>query len=533
MLSLKKLHLVRLRPLLISVLAVVALVSCMDYDSYEQEIQEDVEKYINLKISVSSLSQQTRAGEIPASGENGDGREAGFERENEVKGVTLVLYQGSGIDADGTTKIDFVQYFTTTRDGATATPDTQYGDTKGVEVTYTTGDQKLKHDLDITKTYHAIVIANANLDGVFKAGTTTLSQVRDYQFGYIYNGGAETSASEVSDFIMSSESDVSMNFTAVASLEGTAYYYRFSTPILIERLAARIDFWAKGATYVTKDKGDANTLTTPGYKYDVVGSRGDWFVVTRITPFNLNRMKASSAIVGGEYLIKRLSTDLADATKTIYLDDEASNKYVVDPAMFIKTNPSTFPYAYNSDLQTEVIDRYAADPITISSNPYSRTMANLKAAVVDAATTTAGYKSHKESTSDPADIPNFIIGYAMENTLLPSSPLVNFATGIAIEGDYYPAGSNADPTKVKRYVYYGYLRHQGLSTTSYTAYEADDFKTNFTNISDISTTFVMPFAVVRNNIYRIYIDHIDEKGSMELSIKVKKWDPYIHEFIYM
>ena len=160
-------------------------------------------------------------------------------------------------------------------------------------------------------------------------------------------------------------------------------------------------------------------------------------------------------------------------------------------------------------------------------------MANLKAAVVDPATTTAGYKSHKEATTDADNIPNFIVGYAMENTMLPTSPLANFATGIAIEGDYYPAGSNADPSKVKRYVYYGYLRHQGISSSSYTAYEADDFKTTFTTTSALSTSFVMPFGVVRNNIYRIYIDHIDEKSSLTLSIKVKKWDPFIHDFIYM
>ena len=501
------------RLLLASLLMMPLLVSCYDYKDDEQLMTD-------------------RAGEIPASGENGDGREAGFERENKVDGITLVLYQGTGINDSGTIKIDFVQYFPTTKEGSAATPDTQYDDTKGVEVIYSTGDQKLKHELDMTKTYHAIVIANVNLDGIFVAGTTTLQQVRDYQFAYIHNGGAASSAGDVTNFIMTSEVDATLTFSSVGVLEDNAYYYRFTDALLIERLAARIDFWAKGATYVTKDKGDVNTLLTPGYKYDVTGARGDWFVVTRITPFNLNRMKPNGTN-GGEYLIKRLSTDLSDATKTVYLDDEAYNKYVLDPAMSVKTDPSSFPYAYNSNLQTEIIDRYDADPITINQNPYSRTMADLKAVVVDPATTTAGYKSHKEESSDAANIPNFIVGYAMENTLLSTSPLKDFATGIAIEGDYYPAGSNADPTKVKRFVYYGYLRHQGMSSTSYTAYEADDFKTTFTTISDMGTSFVMPFGVVRNNIYRIYIDRIDEKGTLELKIKVKKWDPFTHDFIYM
>ena len=525
---LRKLHLIK--SLLTAALAAPLLMSCYNYDHEEVEMSEISDKYINLKISVSTIDQRTRSGEKPASGENGDGREAGFERENKVDGITLVLYQGTGINAAGSTIIDFVQYFPTTKVGTAATPDTQYGDTKGVEVVYSTGDQKLKHELDMTKEYQAIVIANVNLDGTFVAGTTTLQTVRDYQFAYLHNGSASTPAENVTNFIMTSEYNATLAFGSAGELIGNAFYYRFSDAICIERLAARIDFWAKGATYVTKDKGDVNTLSTPGYKYDVVGSHGDWFVVTRITPFNLNRMGGTN---GGEYLIKRLTTDLADATKTVYLDDEASNKYVVDPATSIKTVPSSFPYTYNSGLQAEVIDRYASDPITINSNPYSRTMANLKAAVVDPATTTAGYKSHKEATTDADNIPNFIVGYAMENTMLPTSPLANFATGIAIEGDYYPAGSNADPSKVKRYVYYGYLRHQGISSTSYTAYEADDFKTTFTTTSALATSFVMPFGVVRNNIYRIYIDHIGEKSSLKLSIKVKKWDPFIHDFIYM
>lgn len=531
----QKLHSSRL--MFASLLMMPLLVSCYDYRDDEQ-IQQDVsDKYINLKISVSTINHATRA-DKPASGENGDGREAGFERENKVDGITLVLYQGTeGINAAGSTKIDFVQYFPTTKDGTAVDPETSFGDTKGVEVTYTTGDQKLKYDLDVSKDYHAIVIANANLDGRFVAGTTTLDDVRDYQFAYIYSGGASTPAADVDRFIMTSEADAELKFSTKGALEGNAFYYRFtgsSDAIRIERLAARIDFWAKGATYVTMDAGGVNTLATPGYKYNVIGS-SDWFVVTRITPFNLNRMMPSSSTEGGEYLIKRLSTDLSKPSKTVFLDDEAKTKYVIDPSMSKKTDPSSFPYSYNSKLQTEVIDRYAADPVTISSNPYSRTMADLKAAVVDPASTTAGYKSHKESSSETEGYPNFIIGYAMENTLLPNSPLVNFATGIAIEGDYYPAGSNADPTKVKRYVYYGYLRHQGTSSSPglYTAYEADAFKTTLTTISALGSSYVMPFGVVRNNIYRIYIDHIDKKGSMELLIKVKKWDPYIHDFIYM
>jgi hypothetical protein len=49
----------------------------------------------------------------------------------------------------------------------------------------------------------------------------------------------------------------------------------------------------------------------------------------------------------------------------------------------------------------------------------------------------------------------------------------------------------------------------------------------------MGTTPAMKFGIVRNNIYRVSIGRIDEKGTLELKIKVKKWDPFIHDFIYM
>jgi hypothetical protein len=43
----------------------------------------------------------------------------------------------------------------------------------------------------------------------------------------------------------------------------------------------------------------------------------------------------------------------------------------------------------------------------------------------------------------------------------------------------------------------------------------------------------MKYGIVRNNIYRVCINHIDEKRNMEINIKVKKWDVFTHSTIYM
>ena len=118
---------------------------------------------------------------------------------------------------------------------------------------------------------------------------------------------------------------------------------------------------------------------------------------------------------------------------------------------------------------------------------------------------------------------NVIIAYPKENTLMPSSKLQMYATGIAFEGNYYIGGTG---TPEKR-VYYHFLRHQGELATG--AYQAKQW-------ADISDTEAsagpMNYGIVRNNIYRVDISGISDEG-LDIHIKVKKWDMFTHEAIYM
>lgn len=48
----------------------------------------------------------------PKGGENGDGREAGFQRENTISGITVILYQdATGINTTANPTLDLVRYF--------------------------------------------------------------------------------------------------------------------------------------------------------------------------------------------------------------------------------------------------------------------------------------------------------------------------------------------------------------------------------------------------------------------------------------
>jgi hypothetical protein len=255
-------------------------------------------------------------------------------------------------------------------------------------------------------------------------------------------------------------------------------------PLLIERMSARIDYCTYGSTY---------DETLGGYKY-IVGSSGDVFVVTKVTPFNLYNEN--------EYLFKRVQDNWSAEPITSYLGDETISNYVIDPNTANKNNSVTFAYLNTLDAVNNAL---AGD----GSTDYTQVMTAV------------------QSTSrftDASGKNNVIIAYPKENTLRPDSYLKKYATGLAFQGDYYAGGTG---TPEKR-VYYHYLRHQGeLATGSYQAKQWAD-------ITETETcgTLPMNYGIVRNNIYRVEISGITESG-LNIYIKVKKWDRFEHKEIYM
>jgi len=454
------------------------------------------QSFINLTIAVSGgKDNTTRAGEKPTAGEDGDGREAGFPHEDAVTGITLILYQGSGINDVATTAIDFVAYYPVSK----TTKDT---DDK-IEATYETGKQLLDQSkVDLTKTYHAIVVANADLRGAIST-SSTLGQVRNHIIRTLYSGNEKTQpARDCANFVMSSENDYTVTFDSYTTIpEGRLYSFE---GLRIERMTARIDFWAAGATYDDVHKG---------YAYDA--GTADKFVVTGLMPFNL--MGANSTN-GGEYLIKRVATS-PTSTDYTYLGNEGSN-FVIDPAILVKTTSGELTYYKNKVLDFGTLAGHATYS---GANDYYRSTENLHAAIVTTSPASGGYTALTDGALTGEDV---VLCYPMENTLQTSSYLYSFATGIVIEGDYYQGGFSG--TKTHR-IYYGYLRHEGTAA-SYQARLGAAFELD--KASALPPASPMEYGIVRNNIYRIYISSITSE-SMILSLKVKKWDPYTHDWIYM
>lgn len=504
----------RLRHILLFTITLL-LTACQFEDDSDCPKDENIAaSYINLTIAVSNgnTHNRTRAGEIPTAGEDGDGREAGFERENAVTGITLILYKlenndNKGINTTTDPTLDLVRYFPVTK----GTEDVS----SPIEAYYTTGDQPIgRPNLDFSGTYHAIVIANQVLPAI-KEGTSHLSDLRDNFTSIIYSGDPSMDASSCVNFVMTSEKDNTINFGVAEKTEDAAgdKHYDLSKqpnqPLIIERMAARIDFWSANSNgYKTTENNAAYTI--PGYEYNVTSSN-DKFVVTGVVPFNLTNGHTD---YGSEYLLKRIRTDISDATTTSYLADETATTYVIDPKTDIKLLATT-PNLTSSLANVYTLIGDASKLENTTDNPYYHSISSMHGSATASSTIES-----KE---------NVVVCYPMENCILPQSKLFYHATGIAIVGYYYKNGMGTGT----RYVYLGYLRHQG----EYASYDIQPYTIPLVTDATMGTTTAMNFGIVRNNIYRVSINSIDKKGDdtpkVTLQIKVKKWDKFEHEPIYM
>ena len=107
--------------------------------------------------------------------------------------------------------------------------------------------------------------------------------------------------------------------------------YNFDN-ILIERMAARIDFWTdykEKPEYVAKTSA---AYDVSGYEYKVFKddietnpTSPDMFKLVAVVPFNFSK--------GNEYLLKRLSTQANFASRTtapLWLENETKTNWVID-----------------------------------------------------------------------------------------------------------------------------------------------------------------------------------------------------------
>lgn len=274
---------------------------------------KDMKAYLQVKVTVegSGDTRASRADKEPDGGEDGNGREPGINKENDVNSLTVLLYKSDKDDlseADAT--INYVYTFTNLNKVTTSS---------GSDATYTTVPKEIDASI-VGKNYHVIVIANAD-DMTSRCKGKKISEVRDLQMSKVCTRDADIT--NFSNFIMSSKKDAKIDFTKEGS-ETNPY----QVTVDIERLAARIDI-IPNAEYNGTDKG---------YYYNVMDG------TNVVGGFKLESVTPTKVMTKGEYLIKRVSSDAAVSTVTYYGEEEmnpttkASTNYVVCPWTNIHTS---------------------------------------------------------------------------------------------------------------------------------------------------------------------------------------------------
>ena len=294
---------------LLALLLVMSFASCASDTTSDLPLpSKDMKAYLQVKVTVegSGDTRASRADKEPQGGEDGNGREPGINKENDVNSLTVLLYKSVKDDlseADAT--IDYVYTFTGLKSSSS---------TGGV--TYTTGPREIDAAI-VGKNYHVIVIANAG-DMTSSCKEKKISEIRDMQMDKVCTRNADIA--NFTDFVMSSKKDAKIDFSGKPGSGTGTESDPYMVDVNIERLAARIDI-IPNATYVDTDKG---------YYYNVMDG------TNVIGGFKLESVTPTKVMTKGEYLIKRVSSDAAVSAVTYFgLETKnAANKatnYVVCP----------------------------------------------------------------------------------------------------------------------------------------------------------------------------------------------------------
>lgn len=290
---------------LLAILLVMSFASCASDTTSDLPLpSKDMKAYLQIKVTVegSGDTRASRADKEPDGGEDGNGREPGINKENDVNSLTVLLYKSGKDDlAEADATIDYVYTFTNLNKVTTSS---------GSDATYTTVPREIDASI-VGKNYHVIVIANA--DDMTSRCKGKISEVRDLQMSKVCTRDADIT--KFSNFIMSSKKDAKIDFTKEGS-ETNPYVVNVD----IERLAARIDI-IPNATY---------DVTGKGYYYNVMDG------TNVIGGFKLESVTPTNVMTKGEYLIKRVSSNAAVSAVTYFGLEakDAGNKatnYVVCP----------------------------------------------------------------------------------------------------------------------------------------------------------------------------------------------------------
>lgn len=428
---------------------------------------DDSRAYMQVRVKVDATAR-SRA---PQGGEDGDGREAGVNHENDIHDVTLLLYTTSPDDAginatDDQATLTHALYFPSVGERKTAADGSAY---------YETAPREMTSPLDVTKNYHVIVIANAG-DLTQTLGGKTLSWIRDYKMTQAWNEA--TILSEYDYFVMSSERDDVLSFDSPVQTGTGTRKSPYLVETHIERLAARLDFDTEGGTpdvegnYIYNVYSDASGQQPIGK-----------FVLRQVMPFN--------QMVYGSTLVKRVATN----------------------------NPVVITYLGEETEEEGVATNYVLDALygMEKSSSHYRNYVAVSSELDDVEIPTLWNVSGKSNVGSNT---YYILDYTLENTTLDNA--TDFATGLLFRGTYYTNvewgdGSNPAGGASKTYPYY--IRHSDPAGNGTAA--------------DPMHYGIVRNNIYRVKISKVLEEPTTSDISLAITINVRKWALYEHSGIVM
>ena len=471
------------------------LSACSD-DTVPERPDVEVPSYISVNVS----AQRTTTGGTPSGGEDGDGREDGEDRENQISEITILIYpkpaDGLGINTPAAEQIT-VRAFCWKVNKVVNGEDETDARSENEDVKYTTGTHLLPDSLAFGA-YELLVVANEDLTQ--ELDNRSLAVVRNYVVNRepfdrndASQSGVEYDPSKYTNFVLSSQQPVDIVVGNGAGHHGSGTredpYVPTTNPVPLERLAARIDF-VPDADNTHWNAADS-TYDYP--VYDAADNVVATFKLEYCCPFNL---------VQQQYLFKHTTT-LKDTTTINYCGRET---YEEINGLRFATNYVIDPQTYSSSTEELVGDYFYPDL-------YHRTLTeNIVALKARFPVKPSGQLKGPDNNGRRY----YILGYSAENTHTfeklhdNAVPYSSYIAGIRIYGRYVRKGQTVDDATYVPFDWY--IRHS-----------APDGR------ADISRP--LTFALVRNNIYRIYISKIhaiDGDFHVEFKVNVVPWQRYEH-----
>lgn len=461
-----------------------ALIGCTfgeERVDYPDENEAD-QVYLRFTISTTAASGTTRAD--PTGGEDGDGREPGQAYENDVKDLYVFLFTGFADDIP-LHPIYFGQ--DELKPAGSLTPD--------IEKIYT-----VEKKLTGLSEDSYFILAVANVGEAWGGDLATLPQLLDK----IETGKAweeTTGATGYTGFKMSSE-----NVGQVSEIHASTEQFPAQGKIVIERLAARVDYKAENSYQTTSTAPDAvkGTVTIEGAALVNCFDKGTFF-------------------------FKQVSENGVDDIDGIrYFAQETSDNYVVDP------------YTTSQKAEGDYLNYFD----TFSAQDGWQDLLAVGTEVTDSESNTW----HR-------------IGYTLENTndIRSLEDLHRYATGVVFKAKFAPekvindAGATVDYTAGTTFYRYNgklYAAYAALLKNEKPGFpetEPDDCRAigvdkyengicyytwwiKHNNDGDDDAFGPMEYAIVRNNLYQLTVTSVGDLGdpvpgttSLIVEVAVKNW----------